>query len=77
MTQMPLSPLIDAYCAECHREARLVKDDEEVNPGQIMTMYVSECCHDNLVTWNRKPIPYGMLSQIYVDQQSWEVNSDE
>lgn len=77
MTQKHTSQLIDPYCIECHREARILKIYVEPNPGQREDMYISECCHANLVTWNRQSIPYGTLCQIYVDQQSWEVTPDD
>lgn len=66
----------DPYCAICHREARivLVKDTIDERP---ITEYLSECCNAHLVTWNRKPIPLGTLINIYVLQESWEVDDYE
>jgi hypothetical protein len=62
------------FCTQCGFSCRLVREVNEIYPGQYATAYLSDCCREEVADWQGQPFKYGELARQYEDQKSWEVD---
>lgn len=61
------------YCSECEGECKPILQTEEAYPGQYVTIFLSDCCHEEIVDWNSRPIPYNILRRKFDEIKSYEI----
>jgi hypothetical protein len=61
------------YCVECEEECKPILQTEEAYPGHYVTIFLSGCCHEEIVGWNGRPIPYEILRRKFNEIKSYEI----
>lgn len=71
--QVALSTDPILYCSECEEKCKPSLQTEEPYPGHYVTIFLSDCCYEEIVDQSGRPLSYGTLRRKYEEIKSYEI----
>lgn len=70
---MALSTNPILYCSGCEEECKPIIQTEEAYPGHYVNIFLSNCCHEEIVDWKSRLIPHNILRRKFDEIKSYEI----